>query len=91
MSTALSDDTALGDDPVAACCHFEVVDGVANFMGSSVRVDKECKLVSVTDVIMTLEECSVNAARLLKKRLTKSGKITEGSNGFTNFIIGNHK
>jgi hypothetical protein len=85
MSTALSDDTTLSDDPVAA------VDGVANFMGSSVRVDKECKLVSVTDVIMTLEECSVNAARLLKKRLTKSGKITEGSNAFTNFIIGNHK
>jgi hypothetical protein len=83
--------TALDDDPIAACCHFEVVNGVANFMGSSVRVNEAFTLVSVHDAIMALEECTQGAARILKKRLTDAGKITNGSNGYTDFKIGQYK
>jgi hypothetical protein len=81
----------LDQGPLAALCRFKIVDGDATFMGNVVRVDKACTLVSVHDVIVTLEECSQDCARQLKKRLTVAGIITEGINDFKKFEIGKYK
>ena len=81
----------LDADSLAAFCRLEVVDGVTSFMGSAIRVDSARDLISVHDVIMTLEGCTEGAARILKKKLTDTGKNIKDSNGFEDFKIGKLK